>query len=167
MTTARPARVYLTGDREGAYVVAEERADGSLVLTPDGRRAHASVNVPGPLSQLFQRRDDRLLTPNEALDAWGVDLLDDESVIEFAVAEVDERRGFVALTNRRFIFLAPGRSSLEPRQQHLLSEFTSVEPLRTRGKRGLVISWEGSEPTLIQSRDRDQIERLKARLLAR
>jgi hypothetical protein len=165
MTIGRSVRVRLSGDREGAYVVAEERADGSLVLKPDGERhARVSVDSPGTLGQLLRRRPDVVPTTTEALDAWGVDLLGDERVVEFAIADVAGERGFVALTNRRLIFLVRGRTSLEPRQQHALSELTSVEPLRGHRKRGFVVSCEGSAPILVESRDRGQLERLRAKV---
>ena len=168
MTIGRPVRVQLSGDREGAYVVAEERADGSLVLRPDSeRRARASVDSLGALAQLLRRRSDGLATTSEALDAWGVDLVEDERVVEFAMADVGGQRGFVALTNRRFIFLVRGGAALEPQQQHALSELTTIDPLPGRGKHGFVVGCEGAAPILVESRDRGQIERLRARLLAR
>lgn len=169
MAAGRPARVYLTGDREGAYIVSEERGDGSLVLTPDrSRRARAAEPAgplaSGPLAQLLLgRRQDRFPTSRDALDAWGVDLLADESVAEFALADVDKQHGFVAVTDRRFIFLVRSGASLRPRLEQPLERLISVEPL---GRRGLLISWKEAEPTVVESRDRGQIERLRTSLLA-
>jgi hypothetical protein len=168
MTSVRPVRVRLTGDREGSYVVAEERADGSLVLTPDGRRrSRVSADSSGLLAQLFRRPSQGALTPDEALGAWGVDLLEGEFVDEFAVADVDKQHGFVALTNHRLIFLARTRTSLAPQQEYSLSQLASVQPLGRRGKAGLIVRWKQAAPVVIEGHDRAQLEQLKASLLAR
>ena len=167
MTNAHPVRVQLTGDREGSYVVAEERADGSLVLTPDGRRrGRVPADSSGLLAQLFRRPSHETLTPSEALSAWGVDLLEDESVDEFAVADVDGQHGFVAVTNHRFIFLARTRTSLAPQQEYSLNQLASVEPLGRRGKAGLIVGWKQAAPIMIEGHDRAQLKQLKASLLA-
>ena len=163
-----PARVHLTGDREGAYVVSEERADGSLVLTPDGSsRGRVAVDSPGPLAQLLgRRRQDRFPTSREALEAWGVELLEEESVAEFAMADVDKQHGFVAVTSQRFIFLVRSAGSLAPRRERSLGQLLRVGALGRRGKGGIVIEWHDASPTVIESPDRAALERLRASLLA-
>jgi len=138
------------------------------VLTPDSsRRTRLADDARGPLSQFLSgRRHDRFPTSREALDAWGVALFDDESVAEFAMADVDKQHGFVALTDQRLIVLVRSRGSLRPCQQHSLGQVISVESLVRRGRAGLVVSWEQAAPTVIESRDRAQLERLQAGLLA-
>jgi hypothetical protein len=173
MSGDRLARVFLSGDREGAYLVAEERGDGSLVLVPDTsrnarrQRERAVGSDAGALGQLLRRRSEPVRTTNEALDSWGVELEDSEFVVEFTMADVDERPGFIALTNRRLIFLARGRKALELRDEHPLSGLTSVERVGRGRKPRLVVGWEGSARMSIESPDRAQLERLEAALLAR
>ena len=168
MTSVPPVRVQLTGDREGSYVVAEERADGSLVLTPDARRrSRVSADSSGLFAQLFRRPLPGALTPSEALSAWGVDLAEGEFVEEFAVADVDRQHGFVALTNHRLIFLARTRTALAPQQEYSLSQLGSVQPLGRGGKAGLMVGWTQAAPIVIEGHDRGQLEQLKAKLLAR
>jgi hypothetical protein len=168
MTSVRPVRVRLTGDREGSYVVAEERADGSLVLTPDGRRhSRVSTDSSGLLAQLFRRPSQGTLTPSEALRAWGVDLIEDEFVDEFAVADVDKQHGFVVLTSHRFIFLARALTSLAPQREYSLSQLASVQALGRRGRAGLIVRWKQAAPIVIEGHDRAQRDKLKASLLAR
>ncbi len=173
MTGDRRERVHLTGDRDGAYVVAEARADGSLVLIPDAspsahRRARPGwVDERGPLARLLGGRTEPVRTTQEALGAWGVELLDDETVVEFVMADVDERHGFVALTNRRFIFLVRGRTTLEPHDAHPLDQITSVERIGRGRKPRLVVRSTDRPPVVIESPDRSQLERLSAGLMAR
>lgn len=168
MTSVRPVRVRLTGDREGSYVVAEERADGSLVLTPDGLGpGRVFADSSGLFAQLFRRPSRAAPTPSEALSAWGVDLLEDESVDEFAVADVDGQHGFVALTNHRFIFLARTRTSLAPQQEYPLTQLVSVEGLGRRGKAVLRVGFKQAAPIVVEGHDGGRFEQLKARLLAR
>ncbi len=95
-----------------------------------------------------------------------MDLLEDESVDEFAVADVDGQQGFVAVTNHRFIFLARTRTSLAPRQEYSLNQLASVEPLGRRGKAGLIVGWKQAAPIMIEGHDRAQLKQLKASLLA-
>lgn len=165
MATGRLARVYLSGDRKGAYIVSEERADGSLVLTPDeSRRARAGSGSRGPLAQLLTgRRQDQFSSSSEAMEAWGVALREDESVAEFAMADVDKQHGFVAVTDRRFIFLVRDRGSLTPFAERPLAQLRAVTPA---GRRGIVVEWEDAGPTVIESPDRAQLQRLRSSLLA-
>ncbi len=173
MASDGPARVYVSGDREGAYLVAEERPDGSLVLTPDAsRRARPrspqrSGDELGGLAQLLRRRPDVVRTTDQALDDWGVELLEGELVVEFALADVNEQHGFVALTNQRLIFLVRGRTALEPRLERRLSGLQSVELIGRGRRRRLAVGWAGSGPMVIDCPDRAQLERLEARLRAR
>jgi hypothetical protein len=170
MTGAGPKRVHLTGAINGAYVVAEERADGSLVLKPDERPGadrrppHRSDEQSGLMQLIFRPRHDPTLTLDEALESWGVALFDDEAVVEFVTASVDGEDGFVALTNRRLMILR-GRGKLDVSDQHDLSEIASVEPA-SRGRRAeLVINWRGTPPTRISGR-REHLDRLQAGLAA-
>jgi hypothetical protein len=173
MTFDHPERVYLTGAREGAYLVTEERADGSLTLKRDDaprlRRRRAPREVTddlGPLAHLFRRRPEPTRTADAALDAWGVDLLDDEALGEFLLADIDERHGFVAVTNHRLIFLERNGAVLQPRQEHPLSQLMSVEPMARGRKARLMIKWDGAPPMSINSTNRAQLERLRAQLLS-
>jgi hypothetical protein len=166
----RRQRVHLSGDREGAYVVAEERPDGSLVLIPDSspqaRRPQASrpAEQLGSLAQLLTRRSEPVRTTHEALDAWGVQLRDSEFVVEFAMADANERHGFVALTNERLIILARGRTGLQPRQELALSSLQSVDSVGRGRKRKLLLEFAGVAPIVIDCPDRAQLDRLEAGL---
>lgn len=177
-----PARVHLTGDREGAYIVSEERADGSLVLTPEAgsgpggrpggrppsRERRQPVSTGVLLSQLFTgRRAESFSTSREALAAWGVDLHEDESIAEFVIADVGGLHGFVALTSRRLIFLeGGGGTALEPRLERPLEQLRAVKPVGRRGRGGIAIEWEDGAPTVVESLDRAQLGRLHDGLAA-
>lgn len=173
MTLDHHERVYVTGAREGAYLVEEEQADGSLVLRPDGSPLALRRQVPqdpaeqpGPLALLFRRRPESKRTTDDALEAWGVKLRDDEDAVEFVWAEVCQRRGYLAVTNRRLVFLEAYRSRLVPRYEHPLTQITMVEPL-PRGRRAkLTVRLDGAPPMVIGGADRAQTERLRAALLA-
>jgi hypothetical protein len=169
-----PERVYLTGAREGAYLVTAEQADGSLLLKPDNS-VQARRRPPlrerdedaGLLLHLVRRRPEPALTTTDALEAWGVELHDDEAVVEFVVADVDKRRGFLAVTNRRLIFVEEDRAGLWARYEHPISQIASVEPL-ARGRRAkLTVNFEGAPSMIINTPSRSQLERLRAALSAR
>ena len=73
MDSSRPLRVTLTGDVSGAYVVVEQRSDGSLVVAPDVSRR--SVPVPRRSASPFATLLSGLLTPPEK-PMSGVEILD-------------------------------------------------------------------------------------------
>jgi hypothetical protein len=173
MTSQRPLHVTLTGDRSGDYVVIEERADGSLVVAPDTSRgsgraarqraAHAGNTL---LSGMLFRSKQATTTVPEALDDWGVELREDELVWEFLVADVDGRTGFVAVTSRRFIFVARIGRELGVAQEHLLAGARDVELIRRGFRHKLRVTWNGSE-TLIGATNRHSLSRLQQLLEGR
>ena len=170
-----PPRVTLTGDRAGAYVVVDERPDGSLVLAPDaaptssvpahapdsGRTARHRGPSPGlSLSQLLTRRTRGPATVHEALDEWGIELLVDEFVTEFVTADVDGRNGFIAITNQRLIFLARADAELRVLDEHRLSATRRVALVRQGLKTKLRVSWDDHE-TIIGTSDRQTLSRIR------
>jgi hypothetical protein len=175
-------RVMLTGDRAGAYVVVEERADGRLVLAPDpaarssARTTGARPTPPGhrpsanagtSLSELLSGHRRRgPATVHEALDEWGVALHVDEFVVEFTIADVDGANGFIAITNQRLIFLARAGSGLRVADEHRLSADRGVALVRRGLTRKLRVSWEGQETT-IGAPDRRTLARLRRHLTPR
>jgi hypothetical protein len=168
MAGERPSRVNLSGDREGAYVIVEERPDGSLVIIPDRdarRQATRSAGQDdGGLFGALVRRATPARSTREALEDWGVALLDGESVSEFGMADVNGRQGFVALTSHRLLFLARGARGLELVDEHSLSALTRVEPGRRGRKRWLTVTWDGAETVTIGGPDRDALQRLETQL---
>jgi hypothetical protein len=157
--------VTLTGDVSGAYLVVEERSDGSLVLAPDvSKRSGAAPSMPpSPIATLLSG----LVTPREkptsgveVLQGWGVELGDDERIEEFFVAEVDDGVGFLAVTSQRFIFSESGK---RPTFEYLLSAIRSVELVRQGLRSKLCISWDGAE-SLVGGLDRKAIARLQQHL---
>jgi hypothetical protein len=173
MNSRRPLYVTLTGDRSGEYVVIEERPDGSLVVAPDtsrgsGRAARPRAARAGNTllaGMLFRSKEPTRSVP-EALDDWGVELLEDELVREFLVADVDGRTGFVAVTSQRFIFVARIGRELGVAQEHLLASAHQVELIRRRMRHKLRVTWNGSE-TLIGTSDRHSLSRLQQLLADR
>jgi len=66
MKQQRAARITLTGDRSGDYVVVEERPDGSLVVAPDTsveaiRRRH---DLKGATLEEFESEYGPVLPPD-------------------------------------------------------------------------------------------------------
>ena len=173
-------RVTLTGDRVGAYFVVEERPDGRLVLAPDPTASASKTRRPTTASgqpesagaglslpEMVSRRRRRApATVHEALDEWGVELDVDEFVAEFAIADVDGRNGFVAITNQRLIFLAPAGGELRVADERRLSADRSVAVVRRGLTRKLRISWAGRE-MLIGASDGRTLARLKRHLTPR
>lgn len=58
------------------------------------------------LSFLFVAR--QKLTPEQVIEAWGVKLETDESVALLALGHVDSRHGYLAVTDRRVLFVEHG-----------------------------------------------------------
>jgi hypothetical protein len=168
MDPPRSQHVTLTGDVSGAYVVVEQRADGSLVLAPDpSRRSSAPVRrASSPLSTLLSG----LLTPPqkpmsgvEVLEGWGVELGEGERIEEFFVADVDDVAGFVAITTQRFIFVADTGKGPSIVHEHLLSAARDVEVVKRGLRRRVRVTWHGAE-SLVGGLDPKAVERLKHHL---
>jgi hypothetical protein len=168
MDSPRPLRVTLTGDLSGAYVVVEQRSDGSLLVAPDADRPSrpAARRPTSPITTLLSG----LLTPTEkpmtgaeVLEGWGVELDDEERIEEFFVAAVDDEAGFLAVTSQRFIFVADrGKGNLVV-HDHLLSAARNVEPVRRGLRQRLRVTWHGVE-SLIGGLDRKAMARLQHHL---
>ena len=171
MDSPRPLRVTLTGDVSGAYVVVEQRSDGSLVVAPDvsSRSGTAPRRSASPIATLLSG----LVTPAqkpmsgaEVLEGWGVELDEEERVEEFFVADVDDEGGFLAITSQRFIFVADrGRGSTVV-HEYMLSAARNVEIVRRGVRQRLRVTWHGAE-TLVGGLDRKAMARLQHRLQER
>jgi hypothetical protein len=172
MDSQRPLRVTLTGDVAGAYVVVEQRSDGSLVVAPDmstpsraGPRKSTSP-LASLLSGLITPPDKAPLTGVEVLEGWGVELHTDERLEEFFVGDVDGEAGFLAITSQRFIFVANSGERPPPVQEHLLSAARDVELVRRGLGRRLRVSWGGAE-TLVGGVDSKVLVRVQHLLAGR
>jgi hypothetical protein len=161
--------VTLTGDRSGDYVVVEERSDGSLVIAPDastqGEVAAAQpMAVVGTLDALLVDASDRSRSSaSELLREWGVEPREHEVVIEFLVADVDGMTGFIAITTRRFIFVANMGIGLEVVREHLLAAARNVEVVGRGTRRKLRVTWHGRE-SRIRVPDRESLSCLRQHL---
>jgi hypothetical protein len=166
-------RVTLTGDRAGAYVVVEERPDGSLVLAVDPAASSAAEALgsgsagsrsPGHgLAALLSRRRREPATIHEALDDWGVKLHADEFVAEFVTAEVDGRKGFLAVTNQRLIFFARTGGELRVVDEHPLWAIRGVALVRRGLRTKLHVSFNDGE-TIVDTSDDRALARLQRHL---
>ena len=164
MDSQRPLRVTLTGDVSGAYVVVEQRSDGSLVLAPDdsNRSRDSPRRSASPIATLFSgliTPAQKSMTGVEVLDGWGVALDEDEQIEEFFVADVDNIAGFLAITSRRFIFVADTGSGSKVLHEYMLSAARNVELVRRGLRHKLRVTWHGAEH-LIGGLDRKSFERL-------
>jgi hypothetical protein len=149
----------------GAYVVVEQRPDGSLVVAPDSSEppGAASRTPASSVMSLFSG----LFTPAqksmsgvEVLEGWGVELDEEERVEEFFVADVNGDAGFLAITSERFIFVASRGQGSTVVHDHLLSAARDVEVVRRGLGRKLRVSWHGAE-TLVGGLDRKAVMRLQ------
>ena len=168
MDSRRPLRVTLSGDVSGAYVVVEQRSDGSLVVVPDAAKRSAAASrrsaspITSPLSGLIAPAP-KAMTGAEVLEGWGVELDAEERIEDFFVADVDGEAGFLAITNERFIFVAdPGKGSTIV-HEHLLSAARNVELVRSGLRHRLRVTWEGRE-SLVGGLDRKSTARLEHHL---
>ena len=164
MDSQRPLRVTLTGDVSGAYVVVEQRSDGSLVVAPDvskrsgpGPRRSASP-ITTLLSGLITPAE-KSMTGVEVLEGWGVALDEDEQIEEFFVADVDDIAGFLAITSQRFMFVADTGSGSRVLHDYRLSAARSVEVVRRGLRHKLRVTWPAAE-SLVGGLDRKSVERL-------
>jgi hypothetical protein len=98
-------RVMLSGDRDGDYVVVEERDDGSLVLEPDPAPI-PTRRASRPFGGLRLRHPESTATLPQTLRKLGVRLEHAEAIREFRLGELDGVPGFGLVTDRRFQFLA-------------------------------------------------------------
>jgi hypothetical protein len=173
MSSDHHRRVTLTGDYAGEYVVVEERADGSLLVTPDpagrpaapARRAPARSEGPSLFAGLLSRP---ARTPPDVptiLEDWGVALGEDEPVNDFILAEIDGRTGFLAITSQRFIFGTNTGRKVTVVEEHLLSSARDVELIGRRRWQKLRVTWHGAA-SVISVPDRDALARLHQRLTA-
>jgi hypothetical protein len=169
MDSPRPVRVTLTGDVSGAYVVVEQRSDGSLVVAPDASKRRSGTAPGGSASPVVTLLSG-LLTPTEkpmsgaeVLEGWGVELDEEERVEEFFVADVDDQAGFLAITNQRFIFVADSGKGPTVVHEHLLSAARNVELVRRGLRHRLRVTWHRAE-SLVGGLDRKAVARLEQRL---
>jgi hypothetical protein len=173
MDPGRRARVTLSGDLAGDYVIVEERPDGSLVIAPDpaspsagtGHRPRSTARPPTSgvgslLSGLLASPKSKRMTTEEILEEWGVRLRQDEQPGEMFVADVDEKPGFVTITSQRFIFVADTGSGLSVVHDHLLSAARNVELTRRGMRHRLRVTWHGTE-SVILTPDRKSLARLQ------
>jgi hypothetical protein len=164
-----PARVTLSGDRSGEYVVVEERSDGSLVLTPKtSKRLACATRRPaspiGTLLSTLRRPPDTLpMSDVEVLEGWGLEPREDERIREVFVADVDERTGFLAITSERFVFAADAGRGRTVVEEHRLSAARGVELVRRGVRHKLRVSWEGAV-SFISVLDRTALSRLQGYL---
>jgi hypothetical protein len=160
--------VTLTGDVSGAYVVSEQRSDGSLVVVPDASRRSAAAPRRSPsvvtslLSGLITPAE-KGMTGAEVLEGWGLQLDEDERIEEFFVADIDDEVGFLAITSERFIFVADRGKGSTVVHEHLLSAARNVELVRRGLRQRLRVSWHGAE-SLVGGLDRKAIVRLEHHL---
>lgn len=169
MDSPRPLRVTLTGDVSGAYVVVEQRPDGSLVIAPDpSRRSETTPRRPTAsfaalLSGLLTPPPRSPMTGDQVLEGWGVELEEGETIEEFFVADVDDHAGFLAITSQRFIFVADVGKGPTLVHEHLLSAARNVEVVRRGLRHKLRVTWHGAE-SLVGGLDRKALIRLQHRL---
>jgi hypothetical protein len=164
-----PIRVTLTGDRQGAYVVSEERPDGSLVLEPDllqpTQVAHGGLErSTGALGELLSGlfKDRPVPTVAELLHGWGVRLNHGEDIRDFLTVEINEVNGFAAITTSRLIFMPQGGNGHGPAAEYRLATLTNVEIVGRRRRRLRVESARGS---MTIAASRDEIERMAEELV--
>jgi hypothetical protein len=169
MEPERRPQVTLTGERSGAYVVVEERADGSLVIAPDHsgrsspRTPRAAPRSGGLLSGLLTRPPRTPPSIPETLEGWGVELAENETTSDFMLADIDGKAGFLAITSQRFIFVAQTDKGLGIVQENLLSAARNVEVIGRGRRQKLRVTWHGTE-ALISLHDRDALARLESHL---
>jgi hypothetical protein len=168
MDSERPLRVTLTGDVSGAYVVVEQRSDGSLIVVPDAskRSAPAPRRSPSPIASLLSgliTPAPKAVTGAQILEEWGVELDEEERIEEFFVADVDDEAGFLAITTERFIFVADRGKGSTVVHDHLLSAARDVELVRRGLRQRLRVSWHGAE-SLVGGLDKKATARLEHHL---
>jgi hypothetical protein len=173
MNSRRPIRVSLSGDRSGDYVVAEERPDGSLILTPEasgrptarpGRRRPGHGGLGGLLSgMLVNISGEGPETVPEMLEEWGVKLGDDEQVRDFLSLEVNGMAGFVAITTARLIFAPQRARGAGGAQEFALATLENAELSQRLGRQRLRVTWASGETTI--QGPREALDRLRQALV--
>jgi hypothetical protein len=159
-----PIRVTLTGDRTGAYVVSEERPDGSLVLEPDVMSPARVDRSGGGLGELLGgllSKDRSVGTVPELLHGWGVRLDLGEDVRDFLSLQINEVNGFAAVTTSRLIFMPQGGDGRGPADEYPLATVTNAEVFGRRRRRLRVETNRGS---MTIEAGRDEIQRLAEEL---
>jgi hypothetical protein len=120
------------------------------------------IGNEGPtLASLFGfRRTPRGGTLPDVLAAWGLGLRNEEEVGLFLLANVDERSGYVLVTNERFVFFAQTARGKHVRVlEHQLSDISEVSVVGGRLRRRLELR--GPEFShVVQGAARPSIERL-------
>jgi hypothetical protein len=168
MDSRRPLRVTLTGDVSGAYVVVEQRSDGSFVVAPDASKRSAATlrRSASPVASLFSgliTPAAKAMTGDEVLEGWGVQLDEGERIEEFFVADVDDEAGFLAITTERFIFVADRGKGSAIVHEHLLSAARDVELVRRGLRQRVRVTWHGAE-SLVGGLDKEATARLEHHL---
>jgi len=170
VTSGDPIRVTLTGDRTGAYVVSEERPDGSLVLEPDmHQRTQASygkgvARSTGALGELLGGlfKDRPVPTVPELLHGWGVTLNRGEDILDFLTLQLNEVNGFAAVTTSRLIFMPQGGNARGPAEDYPRATMRNVEVVGRRRKR---LRMETNRGGMTIDAGRDEIQRLADELV--
>jgi hypothetical protein len=163
VSSRRPIRVTLSGDRSGEYVVVQERPDGSLVLEPEESRRSAARPrqrrpARGGLAALLSgmvtnSSGDGPETVPGILGEWGVTLSGDERVRDFLAVEVNGVAGFAAITTARMIFVPRSARGPGHAREYPLAGLRSTElAARRRGPR-LRVTWTSGETTIQGARD--------------
>ncbi len=150
--------------RAGSRPRSPLRREPTALASPGGApTALASPCGGGVIGNLFSRRRPGPATVAEALSGWGIALQGGESVTVFCLGEVDGVTGFLALTNRRVIFVAGTGERAGVRREHPLDEVGAVRPFRRRLRRLLRVTCAGAE-TVIGAPDRRTLDELEQAL---
>jgi hypothetical protein len=161
-TSSDRPRVMLSGDRDGDYLVVEERDDGSIVLEPDPAPTRRASR---PFGGLRLRVPDSTATLPQTLHQLGVRLERTETVREFRLGELDGVPGFGLVTDRRFQFIATTAANPHPTVDRRLTELREAALTeRVRGAR-LDLRWTDHTQQVL-SGGRDELVRLQAALSA-
>lgn len=164
MDSRRPLRVTLSGDVSGAYVVVEQRSDGSLIVMPDASATSAAGprKPASPITSLLSgliAPAHKAMSGAEVLEGWGVELFAAEQIEDFFVADVDGEAGFLAITNERFIFVADRGTGSTIVHEHRLSAARNVELVRSGLRHRIRVTWPDTA-SLVGGLDRKATERL-------
>lgn len=146
-----PPRVSLSGDRDGDYVVVEERDDGSLVLEPRPSPAGRPSRTLGGRS--LRRRESTATLP-QTLRELGVHLERGETVRGFRVAALDGVAGFGLVTDRRFRLIATTNQEPHCPVDRPLTDLRDAVLTNRRRRARLELTWtDGTRQFLTGGRD--------------
>jgi hypothetical protein len=127
----------------------------------DGRpRATPTPVDDGGVLGLIRRPPPLPVSVPELLETWGIALRDDEEDGVLCHASIEERSGYVVITERRFLFVPTLRKKAptEGRQEHLLDDLLRIHHGRRRLRKVLLIEWRDTR-TVVGS-DATQLARL-------